>query len=812
MRNHKEAAWGLLWVVAVVALAGATALAGPKKTNGSKTGTQDAGLATQPAPEGMLPDSPWKYPHPDAVGLTGADSGPEVYPPIVRPPAGAPNIVLVLVDDAGFGQFSTFGGGVPSPTMDRLAAEGVRFNRFHTTALCSPTRASLITGRNHHKVNMGRIVEVNMGYDGYTSVTEKDTATIGNVLSQHGYATSWFGKNHNTPSWEMEDTASQAHWPSGFGFQYFYGFVGGDANQWEPTLWENNTRVPRSPDPDYHMIPDLVDHAIGWMHRVKSVDPQKPYLLYMAPGATHAPHSAPEAWIAKFKGKFDAGWDEYRKQTFERQKRLGVVPASAKLTPRPPELPAWDSLTADQKKLYARMMEVFAAYGAFMDSEMGRLVDAVKAMPDADNTMIVYIAGDNGASAEGALDGTFNETAFFNGWNVPAEINMKYIDELGGRKVYNHFPAAWAWAMDTPFKWTKQVASHFGGIRNPVIVSWPKQIKDRGGLREQFTHVIDIAPTLYEAAGITPPAVVDGIQQQPIQGISMMYAIRDAKAESRRQLQYFEMFENNGLYHDGWFASSYSGTTPWAPPASRAGYDPLKATWELYDLEKDFTQANDVAAQNPEKLRELQNLWWAEAGKNDVLPLQPNLKFLGHKPLERPQYVLYPGATRIGLSNQPQTYNTSFTITAFAEVPASGAQGVLFAQGGVTGGMALYVQDGRLVYTYNFLDAERTKVTSTIPVPRGKVTMKADFAYDGGGPGKGGTVTLSVNGKPAGKGKIERTVPALYAPDEGTDVGMDEGSAVDFGYTAPFAFTGTLEKVVVDIKAPKPPTAAGLTP
>jgi arylsulfatase A-like enzyme len=547
-----------------------------------------------------LPRPDFRFP--GEVGRTYLESSAAQFPKPVQAPKGAPNIVLILLDDAGFGQFSTFGGGVPSPTMDRLAAEGLRFNRFHTTALCSPTRAALITGRNHHSVTFGTISEVASGYDGYVCILPKSCGTIGQVLQQNGYMTAWIGKNHNTPPWESSAAGPFDRWPNGLGFDYFYGFMGGDMNHWQPVLYENHDLVPASTDPNYYLTDDLADHAIGWVRRVKSIAPDRPFFLYVAPGATHAPHQAPKEWIAKFKGQFDMGWDKYREMTFERQKKLGVIPADTKLTPRPAGLPAWESLNPDQKRLYAHMMEVFAAFGSECDYEMGRIVDAVKQLPDADNTMIIYIAGDNGSSAEGGLEGSINENLFFNGFLEKWQDNLKVIDDLGGPKYFNHFPSAWAWAMDAPLQWTKQVASHFGGTRNPMIIDWPAKIKDKGNLRSQFIHVIDVAPTLYEIAGITAPLELNGVMQKPIEGISFAYTFSSdsASARSRRITQYFEMGVNRGIYHDGWMASALS-FPPWQP--NRGGFDPDKQKWELYNIDEDFSQATDLAQQYPEKLR-----------------------------------------------------------------------------------------------------------------------------------------------------------------------------------------------------------------
>jgi arylsulfatase len=740
------------------------------------------------------------------VGRTYQDSDPAQFPQPVQPPAGAPNILLILLDDAGFGQFSTFGGGVPSPTMDRLAAEGVRYNRFHTTALCSPTRAALITGRNHHSASFAGITEMATGYDGYCCVLPKSCGTIGEVLRQNGYMTAWVGKNHNTPTWETSAAGPFDRWVNGLGFNYFYGFNGGDMNHWNPLLFENHNLVPASDDPDYHLTTDIAERAIAWVRKVKSIAPDKPYFLYVAPGATHAPHQAPKAWIDKFKGRFDMGWDAYREQTLERQKKLGVVPPDTKLTERSRGLPAWEGLNADQKRLYARMMEVFAAYGAQVDYEMGRVVDAVKALPDADNTIIIYIAGDNGSSAEGGLEGSLNENLFFNGVPETWQDNLKAIDELGGPKHFNHFPSSWAHAMNTPFQWTKQVASHFGGTRNPLIIAWPRGIKDRGGLRDQFTHVIDLVPTLYELCGITAPRELNGVPQKPIEGVSFAATLEDAKAPSLRRTQYFELGCNRGLYHDGWMASAPS-FVPWEPNRDE-NWSPDKAVWELYKIDEDFSQANDLAAQHPQKLRELQDLWWAEASKYNVLPLdwraviRMNAEAMGRPSLvgHRTEAIYYPGMVALPDAACLPMLNKSWTITAEIEVPAGEAEGMIVTQGGLEGGYGLYLREGRPVFVYNFLGRERSTFAAKDPLPPGPATLTVDFRYDGGGMGKGGKITLKADGRTLAEGRLDRTIPIQFSIGEGLDVGMDTGSAVDFTYKTPFAFTGKIDKVTVAIE------------
>lgn len=742
---------------------------------------------------------------PGQVGRTYQDSDPAQFPQPVQPPAGAPNIVLILLDDVGFGQFETFGGGVPSPTMERLAQEGLRFNRFHTTALCSPTRAALITGRNHHSTSFAGITELATGYDGYCCILPRNCGTVGEVLRQNGYMTAWIGKNHNTPTWETSAAGPFDRWANGLGFDYFYGFNAGDMNHWHPLLFENHNLVPASDDPDYHLTEDLADKAIEWVRRVKSIAPDKPYFLYVAPGATHAPHQAPKAWIEKFKGQFDMGWDAYRQQTLERQKKRGVVPKDTELTARSKGLPDWESLNGDQKQLYARMMEVFAAYGAQVDAAMGRVIDAVKALPDADNTVIIYIAGDNGSSAEGGLEGSLNENLFFNGFPEKWEDNLKAIDELGGPKHFNHFPSAWAHAMNTPFQWTKQVASHFGGTRNPMIISWPSGIKDGGGLRDQFLHVIDIVPTIYELAGVTAPVELNGVQQKPIEGISFASAFADAKAESRRKTQYFELGVNRGLYHDEWMASAPS-FVPWDPNRDE-GWNPDKAVWELYKIDEDFSQAKDLAAENPGKLRELQDLWWAEAAKYNVLPLdwrgtvRMNGELMGRPSLagKRSSATYYEGMLALPGAACLPMLNKSWTITAEVDVPDEKAEGMIVTQGGSEGGYGLYLREGKPVFVYNFLGLERSTFAGETPLARGKSVIEVDFAYDGGGLGKGGDVTLKVGGKKVAAGRIERSVPIQFAIFEGLDIAMDTGSAVDWTYRLPFKFTGKVERVTVEL-------------
>lgn len=742
------------------------------------------------------------------VGRTITDSDPPEFPRAARPPKGAPNIVIILIDDAGYGQFGTYGGQIPTPALDSVAAEGLRYTRFHTTALCSPTRAALLTGRNHHVAGTGVITEAATGYDGYTGIIGKNVGTIAEVLQQYGYSTAWFGKNHNTPDWETSQAGPFDRWPSGLGFDYFYGFMGGDMDQWQPTLYENHQLVPRSTDPNYILTHDLVDRSINWLRGIRSIDADKPYFLYMSTGATHAPHQVHPKFVEPYKGQFDIGWDAYREQTFQRQKQLGVVPQNAELTPRPKELPAWDSLSADQKRLFSRMMEVFAGFTAETDYEMGRLLEVVRSLPDADNTLIFYEVGDNGSSAEGGLVGLLNENSFFNGVPESLEDNLSHIDEIGGPKHFNHFPAGWAWAMNTPFQWTKQIASHLGGVRNPLAVSWPARIKDKGGVRAQFHHVIDIAPTIYEAVGVPFPDVLNGVPQKPLDGISMAYTFDEAAAKDRRRTQYFEMLLNRGIYQDGWWAASRMGI-PWESGAV-AG-DPDTAAWELYNINEDFAQAHDLAKQHPEKLRQLQDLWWAQAAENDVLPLDGrkterlNGELQGRPSLigKRTSITYYPGMLALPAGSAPNVLNKSFSFTADIDVDREHASGAILSLGGGDGGYGLYLRDYKPVFVGNFLNRSLTRVTSDNPVPEGKVQLRAEFKYDGGGLGKGGTMSLFVNNQKVGEGRMEQTQAITLGLGGTLDVGEDTGSAVDESYTPPFKYEGKIHQVTVDLKPAK---------
>jgi arylsulfatase len=766
------------------------------------------GLAASSWAQEVLPrpDQPFR----GTIGRTVKDSTPD-FPKEITPPKGAPNILLVLTDDAGYGTSSTFGGPIPMPTMDRLAKAGLRFTNFHTTALCSPTRAALITGRNHHSVQTGNIMEFGTGYPGYNTVMSKSNGTVAQVLREYAYTSSWYGKNHNVPDWQTSQAGPFDLWPTGLGFNYFYGFIGGDTDQWTPALFEGTKPIqPYEGKPDYILDVDLADHAIDWIRMQHSVAPQKPFLAYYATCTAHAPHHAPKEWIAKMKGKFDQGWDKVREETFARQKQMGIIPAGTKLTPRPEELPAWDSLTPDQKKLYARMAEVYAAALAHADHNIGRVIDAIDELGKLDNTLIIFINGDNGCSGEGTLQGTSNEVAInANGVTEDLKFLLAMMDDLGGPKGYNHMPAAWAWGFDSPLQWTKQVASHFGGTKNGMVISWPKRIKDKGGIRTQFHHVIDITPTIYEAVGITPPAMLDGVPQKPLEGVSMVYTFDDAKAPTTHKMQYFEMLGNRALYNDGWMASTTPKRLPWQPKAVPGADDPLTFDWELYHVAEDFSQANDLAKQNPDKLRELQELFWAEAARYNVLPLDATFAERAD-PAIRPSltrgrsiFTYYAGMIRIPEGSAPDLKNRSYTITAEVNIPQGGASGVLATQGGRFGGWGLLVLDEKPVFVHALSNQPQHKyrVASNQKLTPGDHTIRLEFKYDGGGIGKGGTGTLSVDGKQVAQAHIDRTICCRFSLDETFDVGQDRGSPVieDYADKMPFKFTGDLKKVVIEL-------------
>ncbi len=784
------AALGTLgWLVAPNA---ATVVAQEKKGDPQKTYVPDRKILP-------IPEPPFK----GKVGLRPQDSEKD-FPEGVKPPKGAPNILLILTDDVGFGASSTFGGPIPTPTFDRVANQGLRYNRFHTTALCSPTRAALLTGRNHHSVATACIMECGIGYPGYNTLVPKSKRGLGIILKENGYNTAWFGKNHNVPDWQTSQAGPFDLWPVGLGFEYFYGFVGGDTNQWAPAIVENTRPVePPTDDPNYHFDKDLADHCINWIRMQNAVAPDKPFLAYYAPGTAHAPHHAPKEWIDKFKGKFDDGWDQQRERTFAKQKEMGIIPQDAQLTERSPGIPAWDSLNDDQKKVYARMMEVYCAALAHCDHQMGRVIDAIEQTGELDNTLIIFIQGDNGASAEGSPQGLLNEMTFFNNVKEPFEDVRAKMDLLGSAKTFNHYPIGWAHAMDTPFQWTKQVASHFGGTRNGLAIAWPKRIKARGEIRTQFHHVIDILPTVLEASGIPAPVMVNGVDQAPIEGVSMVYSFDDAEAESARKTQYFEMFANRAIYDDGWVATTTPTTPPWVSVPEKV--DPIDGyKWELYNVEKDFSQANDLAESEPEKLRELQRLFYIEAVKHNVLPLD-NSKVerldVNNRPSNtrgRTEFTYYDGLTRIPEGGAPDLKNKSFGISAVVDIPEDGAEGMLMTHGGRFAGVGLYVLKGKPVFTYNLCDVERYTVAGDQALTPGQHVITLDFNYNGG-IGGGGTATLTVDGAKVGTKRIPRTIAFRMSLDETLDIGEDTGTPIVEDYQVPFKFTGELKKVTINL-------------
>ena len=728
------------------------------------------------------------------------------FPAEVKAPEGAPNILLIMPDDVGFGASTAFGGPVPTPALERVAMAGLRYNAFHTTALCSPTRAALITGRNHHSVATGVIMEVGTGLPGYNSLMSRENGTVAQILKGNGYNTMWYGKNHNVPDWHSSQAGPFDLWPTGLGFEGFFGFIGGDTSQFTPAIFDGTKPVePPHDDEDYHLDEDMANRAIDYIRQQNALAPDKPFFVYYAPGTSHAPHHAPKEWIDKFKGKFDHGWDKQREMTFAKQKELGIVPANAKLTPRPESLKAWKSLNAQEKELFARMMEVYAGALAHMDYQINRILDAVEETGEMDNTLIIYIMGDNGASAEGGMDGLLNEMTFFNNIPVPFEDTYNRMDELGGPNTFGHFPSAWAHAMNTPFQWTKQVASHFGGTRNGLAISWPAKISAKGEIRGQFHHVTDIMPTILEAAGLPAPSEINGIPQKEIEGVSMVYSFNNASAPTEKQVQYFEMFANRGVYSDGWYANTKPPLAPWLSVVEPK--DIIKDyPWELYRLNDDFTQAVDVADQYPEKLAEMQILFYGQATKFNVLPLD-NKKVSRMDVRNRPsmtlgktEFTYYDNMTRIPEGTAPDFKNKSHTITAEIEITGDDNDGILVTQGGRFGGWALYVLDGKPIYTYNVANLERYNIEGPDKLQPGKYTIRYDFEYDGGGPGKGGTGTLYINNNQVASGKIDRTMGYRISLDETFDIGSDAGEPVSESYKVPFDFQGKLNKVTVNLK------------
>jgi arylsulfatase len=722
----------------------------------------------------------------------------------VKTPSGAPNVLIVLIDDMGFGQSSAFGGPVHMPTLDALANEGLRFNEFHTTALCSPTRAALLSGRNHHVNNMSSITETATAFQGATGVRPNSVAPLAEMLRLNGYATAAFGKSHETPVWELSASGPTDRWPTRSGFDKFYGFIGGETDQWAPTVWDGMNKIQIEEKPGYHFMTEMTDRAIEWVQSEKSLTPDKPFLVYFAPGATHAPHHVAKEWIEKYKGKFDQGWDRLREETLQRQKKLGVVPANTKLASKPDAIKDWSKLSADEKKLFARQMEVFAGFGEYADTEIGRLIASIKDLGQLDNTLIFYIVGDNGASAEGGMNGLLNEMTYFN--NVPETIQeqLTHIDDLGGPLGHNHYSVGWAVAGDTPFTWTKQIASSYGGTRNGMVVHWPKGVSARNEIRSQWHHVIDVAPTVLEAAGLPEPRVVNGTPQIPIQGVSMLYAFNDPKAPERHITQYFEMFGNRGVYSDGWLAGTVH-RAPWEPKVRAPLADDK---WELYDTKSDFSLTSNLAAKKPDKLKEMQAIFMREAVANNVLPIDDRLfervnPVLAGRPdlmLGRKSLTVYEGMFAIPENAFINVKNTSFSITADLVVGDQPANGVLIAQGGRFGGWSLYVKDGRPTYQYNFLGKNRFTIAAAKPLAPGQATVVFDFAYDGGGAGKGGLGRLFVNGEKVGEGRIDVTQCCGFSATEGADVGLNTGTPVSTDYENPFRFNGKIGKVTIDLK------------
>jgi len=726
----------------------------------------------------------------------------------LQPPKGAPNVLIVLIDDAGFGSASAFGGPCQTPNAEELAAGGLKYNRFHTTAICAATRQALLTGRNHHSAGMGGITEIATGAPGYSSVLPNSMSPLAKTLKLNGYNTAQFGKCHEVPVWQTSPIGPFDQWPTGGGgFEYFYGFVGGEANQWYPSLYEGTTPVEpeKTPEEGYHLVEDMTNRAINWIGQQKALAPDKPFFVYFAPGATHAPHHVPKEWADKYKGKFDQGWDKLREETFARQKKVGVIPPDCQLTARPKEVPSWDEMPEALKPVLRRQMEVYAGFLEYTDHHVGRILDALIKLGIFEDTLVYYIIGDNGASAEGSIHGCFNEMSYFNGLQAleTPEYLLARLDKLGGPESYNHYAVSWAHAMNTPYQWTKQVASHWGGTRNGTIVHWPTGIKAKGEIRSQFAHVIDVAPTILEAAGVPEPVMVDGIAQDPIEGVSMLYTFNDAKAADRHETQYFEMLGNRGIYHKGWTAVT-KHYTPWIT-AARSPLD--EDVWELYDGNRDWSQANDLAKQMPEKLRQLQRLWLIEAVRYKVLPLDDRqLEKLNPDIAGRPVLVkgktqlLFGGMGRLSENCVLNIKNKSHSITAEIVVPHGGAEGVIIAQGASIGGWSLYAKSGRLKYCYNYGGFRHFFVEGTTPIPAGEHQVRMEFAYAGGGLGKGGTVTLYTDGKKVGEGVIAATLAMVFSADDGCDVGEDSGAPVspDYGQRGN-AFNGRVKGVQLAI-------------
>jgi arylsulfatase len=750
-------------------------------------------------------------PEPKEPTYTALDARTVKPPPRfeVKAPAGAPNVVIVLIDDVGFGGPSTFGGPIQTPTLDELAQSGLRYNNFHTTALCSPTRNALKTGRNHHTTNTGSIMETATAFPGNTGQIPNSVAPLAEMLRLNGYSTGAFGKWHETAAWETSVSGPFDRWPTHQGFDKFYGFIGGETDQWYPLVYDGVTKIDPPKTEGYHFTVDMTDQAINWVKAQQSMTPDKPFFVYYATGAVHAPHHVPKVWADKYKGQFDKGWDQVRQETFERQKKLGVIPANTQLAPKPQDIKDWDTLPAEQRRLFARQAEVFAGFLAHTDHEVGRFVKALEDIGEMDNTLFIYIAGDNGTSAEGGFVGMYNEMTYFNGVTEKVEDLIPLIDEWGGPETFPHMAAGWAVAFDSPFSWTKQVASDFGGTRNGAVIHWPKGIKAKGEMRSQFSHVIDVAPTILEAAKLPEPKSVNGTPQTPIEGVSMVYTFDDPKAAERHTTQYFEMFGNRAIYHDGWLARTLH-RAPWQTGKQK----PLESdVWDLYDVKSDFSLAKNLAADQPQKLKDLQALFMKEAEKYHVLPIddrtieRTNPALAGRPDLlgDRTSLTLYEGMQGMLENTFMNVKNRSSKITAELDIPAGGASGAILSQGGRFGGWSLYMKDGKPAYTYNFLGLERYTVAAPAALPAGPATVTLAFDYDGGGVGKGGMATLSVNGKPVAEGRVEKTQPNIFSADETGDVGIDNQTPVaeGIGIGAATRFTGTIRQVTLEVREVK---------
>jgi arylsulfatase len=789
---------------------------------------QTTGIVGSPSATTTIPGNQLPAPEPKFGGVIKDDAlnSKPWWAPRIVPPKEAPNVLLIITDDSGFGIPSTFGGVIPTPTMDRVAKSGLRYNNIHSTALCSPTRAALITGRNHHSAGFGVISEQSTGFPGYNSIISEDKATIGRILKDNGYATSWFGKDHNVPAFAASQVGPFDQWPIGMGFEYFYGFIGGDANQWQPNLFRNTTQIyPFDGKPGWNLITGMADDAIDYLNRINQTMPSKPFFIKYAPGATHAPHHPTKEWVQKIHDMhlFDDGYEKLRERIFENQKKLGVIPADTRMEPWPADmLTPWDKLDADSKKLFIKQVEIFAAYASYSDHEIGRVIDAIEEMGKLDNTLIIYINGDNGTSAEGGPTGTPNEVAFFNGVSVPVELQMKWYDVWGTEQTYNHMSAGWSWAFDTPFSWFKQNASKLGGIRQNMAISWPGRIKDAGGLREQFCHVIDIVPTILEAAGIKQPEVVDGIKQSPIEGTSLVYTFdaKNAKEPSRHKTQYFEMMGQWALYHEGWLLSTQVNRAPWQA-FGPANPDPLNnQVLELYDLTKDFGQSHNIAAGNPNKVKEMKEMFIAEAKKYQVFPMDASVaaRIVAPRPnitAGRTEFVYTRPMVGLPQGDSPFLLNTSFTVTAEIEVPAAGAEGMMLTSGGRFAGYGFYLLKGKPVWLWNLIDLERIKWEGPDALAPGKHTVEFDFKYDGlgvgtllfnnmSGLGRPGTGTLKVDGKVVATKTMPKTLPMILQWDESFDIGSDTLTGVnDADYQPPFAFTGKLDKLTIKVDRPQ---------